>query len=98
MTFDSKNIKIKQSDPKHSKSTKQNSKGVRSNVPPRQSSLKTLMDKSLLTCYLSLLIDKVAHFITDQMFTLRAHPTSLEGLMNYALHQRDMDRLIEQIP
>ena len=41
ITFDSQNIK-KEPDPKHSKSTKQNSKGARPKVPPRQSTLKHL--------------------------------------------------------
>ena len=47
--FDSKNIKTKQPNPRHSKPTKQNSYGVRPKVPPTQSSLKKLMNKSLLT-------------------------------------------------
>ena len=43
-TFDSKNIKTKQPGPKYSKPTKLNSKGVRPEVLPRQSSLKNIYE------------------------------------------------------
>ena len=75
-TFDRKNIKANQPDPKHCKSTKQNSKGVRPKVPPRQSSLKNTHEQVASDFPPPLPTDKVKHFIQEQNFSLRApqHP------------------------
>ena len=83
-TFFSNNNKTKQPDPKHSKSTKQNSKGVRPKVPPRQSSLKNTYEQVTADLPPSPPSDKVEHFIRDQTFRLRSPPTPLQGLMNCA--------------
>ena len=92
-TFDSKNIKTKQPDPRHSKSTKPNSKP---NIPPRQCSMKNTYEQVTTDLPPPLPIGKIEHFIPEQTFRFRSPPTPLEELMNYIPDQRDMKRLIEQ--
>ena len=74
---------------------------VRPKVTPRQSSLRD--NYKQVTTDLPPQppqIGEVEHFITDQSFRPRSHPTPLEGLgeTNYASDQRDMESIVEQFP
>ena len=81
-TFDNKYIKTKQLDPRHSKSTKQNSKGVRPKVLPIHSSFKNPYKQVTTDLPPPLPIDEVEHFISEQTFRLRSTPTGFEELIS----------------